>query len=139
MLKVYTYNIRSVLEYALQVWQDIPAHLSDPTESIQRRALRIIFPNFSYQQALDQAVNLTPLADRRIFICKKLMADMRNESHPIPFLAPQVMTSSIPYQLRSGNTKTTTTMKRTKRENLFLLLGFLFLIVTLIIVNRLNY
>ena len=55
MLKVYiyTYNIRSVLEYAAHVWQDIPACLSDAIESIQKRALRIIFLNFSYQQALD--------------------------------------------------------------------------------------
>ena len=46
MLKVYTYNIRSVLEYAAQVWQDIPAYLSDAIESIQKRvlSLRIIFP-----------------------------------------------------------------------------------------------
>ena len=52
----------------LKVWQDIPTYLSDAIESIQRRALRtIIFPNSSYQQALDQA-NLTSLADRRIFI-----------------------------------------------------------------------
>ena len=123
MLKVYTYNIRSVLKYAAQVWQDISEYLSDAIESIQRRALRIIFPNSSYQQTLDQA-NLTSLADRRIFICKKLMADMRNESNPKSFLAPQVMTRSILYQLRSGNTKTTTTMKRTKRTT-FLLLGFL--------------
>ena len=86
MLKVYTYNIRLVLEYAAQVWQDIPAYLFDAIESLQRRALRIIFPNSSYQQAVDQA-NLTSLADRRIFICKKLMADMKNESHPISFLA----------------------------------------------------
>ena len=89
----------------------------------QRRALRIIFPNSSYQQALDQA-NLTSLADRRIFIYKKLMADMRNESHPISSLAPQVMTRSIPYQLRSGNTKTTTTMKRTKSANDSFTFGF---------------
>ena len=116
MLKLYTYNIRSVLEYAMQVWQDVPAYLSDTIESIQRRALRIIFPNSSYQQALDQA-NLTSLADRRIFICKKLMAEMRNESTPISFLTPQVMTRSIPCQLRSENTKTTTTMKSTKRAN----------------------
>ena len=116
MLKVYTYNIRSVLEYAMQVWQDVPAYLSDTIESIQRRSLRIIFPNSSYQQAIDQA-NLTSLADPRIFICKKLMADMRNESTPISFLTPQVMTRSIPCQLRSGNTKTTTMMKRTKRAN----------------------
>ena len=86
MLKVYTYNMRLVLEYAAQVWQDIPAYLFDAIESVQKRALRIIFPNSSYQQALDQA-NLTSLADRRIFICKKLMADMKNESHPISFLA----------------------------------------------------
>ena len=65
ILKIYTCNIRSVLEYAVQVWQDIPAYLSDAIESIQRRALRIIFPNSSYQQALYQT-NLASLADRRI-------------------------------------------------------------------------
>ena len=48
----------AILGYAAQIWQDIPAYLSDAIESIQRRALRIIFPNSSYQQALDQA-NLT--------------------------------------------------------------------------------
>ena len=100
ILKVYTYNIRSLLEYAVQVWQHVLAYLSDAIDSIQRRAVTIIFPNSSYQQALDQA-NLTSLADHRIFTCKKLMADMRNESHPISFLALQVMTRSIPYQLRS--------------------------------------
>ena len=118
MLKVYTCNIRSVLEYAAEVWQDIPAYLSDAIESIQRRALKIIFPNFSYQQALDQA-NLTFLVDRRISICKKLMANMRNEDHPISFLAPHAMTRFIPYQLRSGNTRAITTVKRTKRANDF--------------------
>ena len=39
MLKVYTYNIRLVLEFAVKVWQNIPAYLSDAIESIQRRAL----------------------------------------------------------------------------------------------------
>ena len=112
MLKVYTYNIRSVLEYATQVWQDIPEYLSDAIEPIQRRTLRIIFPNSRYQ-ALDQA----NLADRRIFICKKLKADMRNDSHPISFLARQVMTRSILYQLRSGNTKTTTTINEKSKES----------------------
>ena len=62
----------------------IPAYLSDAIESIQRRASRLIFPNSSYQKALDEA-NLKSLADHRIFICEKLIADMRNESHPISF------------------------------------------------------
>ena len=41
--------------------------------------LDIIFPNSSYQQALDQA-NVTSLANRRTFLCKNLMAGKRNES-----------------------------------------------------------
>lgn len=80
------------------MWQDIPAYLSEAIESIQKRALKIIFPNFSYQQALDQA-KLSLLLHRRIFVCKKLMAEMRNKDHPISFLAPQAITSSTPQQL----------------------------------------
>ena len=68
-VKVYACNIRSVLEYAAQVWQDIPAYLSDAIESIQRRALRIVFPALSYQQALNQA-NLPRLANRREFLLR---------------------------------------------------------------------
>ena len=118
MLKVYTCNIRSVLEYAVEVWQDIPTYLSNAIEYIQRRALKIISPNFSYQQALDQS-NLTFLVDRRISISNKLMANMRNEDHLISFLAPQAMTRFIPYQLRSGNTRAITSVKITKRANDF--------------------
>ena len=123
ILKVYLCNARSVLEYAVQVWQDIPAYLSDAIESIQRRALGIIFPNSSYQQALYQA-NLTSLASRRELLCQKLMADMRDVSHPISFLAPQETIRTIPYQLRSGNTIPTRTMKKTKRANDFFTFRF---------------
>ena len=91
ILKVYLCNVRSVLDYAAQVWQHILAYLSDAIESVQRRALRIIFPNSSYQQAVD-LTNLSTLANRRVLLCKKLMADMRDESHPLSFLAPKVTT-----------------------------------------------
>ena len=123
ILKVYLCNVRSVLEYAVQVWQDIPAYLSDAIESIQRRALGIIFPNSSYQQELHQA-NLTSLASRRELLCQKLMADMRDVSHPISFLAPQETIRTIPYQLRSGNTIPTRTMKKAKRANDFFTFRF---------------
>ena len=93
ILKVYLCNVRSVLEHAVQVWQDIPAYLSDAIESIQRRALRTIFPNSSYQQAQD-LTNLTSLANRTILLFKTLMADMRDDSHPISFLVPQVTTQT---------------------------------------------
>ena len=68
ILKVYLCNVRSVLEYAAQVWQDIPAYLSDSIESIQRRAMKIIFPDSSYENALNQA-NLVSMSDRRVFTC----------------------------------------------------------------------
>ena len=100
-----------------------PSPRADAIESIQRRALRIIFPNSSYQQALD-LTNLSTLANRRILLCKKLMADMRDESHPISFLAPKVTTRNISYQLRSGNTTAPKTMKRTKRANYFFTFRF---------------
>ena len=77
------------------VWQDIPAYLPDAIESIQRRALRIIFHNSSYQQALD-LTNLASLANRRILLCKKVLADMRDKS-------PKVTTRTVPYWLRSGS------------------------------------
>ena len=40
LLKVYTYNIRLVLEYAAQVWQDIPAYLSDAIESNTKKSFK---------------------------------------------------------------------------------------------------
>ena len=43
MSKVYISSVRSVLEYALPVWQSIPGYLCDKIESIQKRALMIIF------------------------------------------------------------------------------------------------
>ena len=64
---MYTCNIRLILEYAEQVWQDTPAYLSDAIESIQRRYSRIVFPISDYQQSLDQA-NLILLVDYRIFM-----------------------------------------------------------------------
>ena len=56
MLKIYTSSVRSLLEYAVPVRQSIPGYLSDKIESIQKRALNIIFPSAdSYSDAFDLA------------------------------------------------------------------------------------
>ena len=42
LLKVFRSSVRPILEYAVQVWQDIPDYLSDRIETVQKRALKII-------------------------------------------------------------------------------------------------
>ena len=42
ILKVYLCNVRSVLEYAVQVWQDIPAYLSDAIHGKTNSGLLVI-------------------------------------------------------------------------------------------------
>ena len=50
--KVYTTVVRPALEYAASVWQNIPDFLSYKIESIQKRAMRIIFPLMNYNEAV---------------------------------------------------------------------------------------
>ena len=61
LAKVYTTIVRPVLEYAAPVWQNIPDFLSYKIESIQKRAMRIIFPLMNYEalNALDLKVHLS--------------------------------------------------------------------------------
>jgi hypothetical protein len=50
----YVASIRSILEYSCQVFHyGLPQYLSDVIERIQKRALLIIYPQLSYQDALD--------------------------------------------------------------------------------------
>ena len=116
MLKVYRCNVRSILEYALQVWQNIPVYLSERIEYVQKRAFKIIYPDSSYNQALLLAKE-TKLSSRREFLCNKLMADMNtNSDHPLSFLVSAPAEHiSIPYNLRSGAVRPVTKLRRTKR------------------------
>ena len=76
LAKVYTTVVRPALEYAAPVWQNIPDFLSYKIESIQKMAMRMIFPLMNYNEALN-ALNLTTLCER-----------LRNENHPLHFLLP---------------------------------------------------
>ena len=60
---VYTTIVRTVIEYAAPVWQNIPDFLSHKIESIQKRAMHIIFPLMNCNEALN-ALNLTTLKAR---------------------------------------------------------------------------
>ena len=78
IVKVCISKVRSILEYAIQVWPDIPVYMSDGIESIQKRTLKIIYPDCStYSQPFSQA-NLSSLAVRRDILCQRFISDMVN-------------------------------------------------------------
>ena len=68
MLKVFRRSVRPILEHTVRVWQDIPDYLSDKIESVQKRALKIIYPNSLYSQAMSLTNETTPSNRRELDI-----------------------------------------------------------------------
>ena len=100
MLKIYTSSVRSLLEYALPVWQSIPGYLSEKIESIQKRALKIIFPSTDrYSDALELA-RVKTLAYRRDINCKECRYKMKDFNHPLHPLLPTRLDNTYPYTIR---------------------------------------
>jgi hypothetical protein len=53
LLEIYFAIIRSVLEYCCVVWHNtLPSYLANQIERVQKRALRIILPEYTYSEAL---------------------------------------------------------------------------------------
>ncbi len=76
LYKFYTACIRSVVEYACQVFHSsLPNYLSSEIESVQKRALRIIHPDLTYIEAINQA-KLETLYERREKLCIKLFSSI---------------------------------------------------------------
>ena len=75
IITVYCSIIRTVLEYACPVWHPgLSQKQSDDLERVQKRCLRLIYPGFSYDQALVSA-GLEKLSVRR----ENQTRDMFNE------------------------------------------------------------
>ena len=99
LVTIYISSVRSICEYACPVWSTcLTQELSDALESIQQRALKIICPGLSYDLACDD-LNLKPLSDRRLEICRKLFYDMQKPDHRLHGLLPPPRT--IKYGLRN--------------------------------------
>ncbi len=89
LYKFYTACIRSVVEYACQVFHSsLPSYLSSEIESVQKRALRIIHPELTYIEAINQA-KLETLYERREKLCMKLFSSIEaNNDHKLKELMP---------------------------------------------------
>ena len=102
LVRVFITCIRPVLEYSCEVWHySLPQYLSDEIERIQRRALRIIFPELTYSEAMDRA-NVVTLFQRRNNICARCFNRIYSDtSHKLHGLIPR--RHETPYHLRKNN------------------------------------
>ena len=73
LVLVYCSIVRSIVEYASPVWAAIPLYLDELIESVQRKALKIIFGRVDYTEALVLA-GQESRSDRRVGACKRFMA-----------------------------------------------------------------
>ena len=103
MLKVYLSTVRSVLEYAVPVWQNIPGYLSDAIEVVQKRALKIIYPEGeSYSEVLNRS-QVPALKTRRELLCVKYMNKMKSKDHSLFNLLPKPAVCDHNFNLRRNS------------------------------------
>jgi hypothetical protein len=94
--------IRSLIEYACPVYHDgLPTYLSRDLENIQRRAMRIIYPTESYEDALLLS-GLTSLFLRRQQITNKVfLNNMNDDTHKLHELLPAKNNISLNLQKKT--------------------------------------
>lgn len=104
LVSIYCALIRSVLEYDAPGWAALPLCLDILIESVQRKALSILFPAVDYNSALCQS-GLKTLNERRKEICTNFISYVRgNGLEPICSLLPATVNHLRGYGLRSGST-----------------------------------
>ena len=84
LLLYYTANIRSLLTYACPVWGTIISdHHQQRITQIERRALKIVNPDISYNEAIGNH-NLQPVVSFIDDISRRLMSKIdNNPGHPL--------------------------------------------------------
>jgi hypothetical protein len=85
LLTVYCYFIRPVLEHACPVWH---SSKHNPTEHIQRHAIRIVLPHLSYAEWLTE-LNLNNLYNRRESLCKSFYISNLSSNSKLFSLLPE--------------------------------------------------
>ena len=90
--------VRFIVEYALPVWATIPLYLDELIESVQQKALKIIFGRVDYTEALVLA-GLESISDRRVGAYKQFMATACQMS-PLKNIIPSPATIESHYSIR---------------------------------------
>ena len=118
LLEVYTGRIRPLVEYACQLWHPgLTKEQSSCLESIQKRALRIIYKDTEYAQALELS-KLPTLHDRRIEMCRKLFVQIQDKNHRLNKLLPPKKENT--HGLRNINTYETVKCKTNRYKHSYI-------------------
>jgi hypothetical protein len=87
---VYTTTTRPILEYACEVWHGgLTKKQSETLEHVQKRALRTILPDVTYEEALITFSAIT-LHERREQRCRKLFHNICDPKHKLNYLLPPI-------------------------------------------------
>ena len=103
IVSVYCTLIRPLIEYASVVFSNLPTYLSKLIENIQKRALKIIWPDVTYTEALHNA-RLISLSERRSDACVKFVMGVSERKPLFPLVYNRVVNSTAQYALRSKKT-----------------------------------
>ena len=99
LLIFYTAVIRPVIEYACPVWHNsLTAVDSASLESIQRRSMKIIEPNLTYELACAKH-NLIKTSARREKLAKKFFSAICLKSSRLHYLLPSLLTPGTPSEI----------------------------------------
>ena len=86
LIQVYQSLVRSVVEYACPVWHPgLTVDQAKLLETIQSRALKIIFPEDRYDDALQKS-HLQTLENRREELCQSFLKKISNPSDKLNYL-----------------------------------------------------
>ena len=82
---IYVSVIRPVLEYACPVWHtNLSNHLTESIDTVQKRALKCIYPGNEYADILC-LTNLPCLKKRRDSLCKKYFQNIMETTHRLNY------------------------------------------------------
>ncbi len=83
LVKIYLSIIKPVLEYVWTVWHShLPKYLSNSIETIQKRAMRCVYPGKDYDDIL-ASLNLNTLAQGRDMIGRQYFNKIKSSSHKL--------------------------------------------------------
>ena len=86
VVSVYCSLIRTILEYASPVWHaGLTKTQSDRIEGVQKRCLKIVFPDLSYEEALFVS-GIEKLSDRRDKHARDLFNDIKKPGNVLNYL-----------------------------------------------------